>query len=276
MSQNYIKLDFNIKPLQPGSEVLIAYLGDLGFDSFIQTDRGIEAFIPQKEFDTHLLPSQDEFDFSFNYEMEEIQAQNWNAQWESEFEPVLVENHCVIRAPFHSEVIGMEMNLIIMPKMSFGTGHHHTTWLMTKSLFEFDLKDKSVLDMGCGTGILAIAAKKRGARQVVGIDIDEWSITNSIENEEMNEVDGILWIQGNVNEIPKTEFDFIFANINKNVLLNDIPSYFERLSLGGTLVLSGFFSNDSQQLIQRAFEFGLHFKKENSKENWSNLVFEKK
>ena len=275
MSQYYIKVTYTISPPEPGSDILIAVLGELGFDSFIQTNTGLEAFIPKADFNFDILPKHSEYDFYFTYEIETIEPNNWNAEWESRFTPVIVQNYCSIRAPFHPPNPTNLLDLIIVPKMSFGTGHHQTTWLMTKFLFENKPSQMNLLDMGCGTGILAILSKKLGAQSVVGIDIDEWSVINSKENEEINSVSGIHWILGDAKKIPSQKFDMILANINKNILKKDLPNYSAALSENGKIVMSGFFSNDATELKLCAEQLQLKFYFEDNKDGWALLSFTK-
>ena len=219
---SYIVFRFVINPVQPGTDIITALLGELPFESFVTTEKGLDAFIKEEDFTNDLLNDLPELDFTFSFTTEKIQQQNWNAQWESNFNPVLVEDKCIIRASFHEAPQSGIMDIIIDPKMSFGTGHHDTTWLMSRELFALDLKNKSVLDMGCGTGVLAIIAKKLGANSVSGIDIDEWSIENSRENAQVNHCPEILFEKGNASLLTDKKYDIILANINRNVLLNDL------------------------------------------------------
>lgn len=276
MAIEYTKLSLKVAPLQPGTEVLIALLGEIGFDSFVQTEFGVEAYIPSTDFDSKKLPEPSDFDFIFSWHTEHIPATNWNAEWEANFEPVEVDSYCYIRAPFHPPSSGNLLDVVITPKMSFGTGHHNTTWLMCKCLFEMKLKEKLLLDMGCGTGILAIVASKLGAKSVTGIDIDEWSIENSIENEILNSVKGINWILGNSSSIPAAKYDVILANINRNVLMNDLPVYYNHLSQNGKLLLSGFFTNDISFLVEKANFCGFELMETFTKNEWASLLFNKK
>ena len=227
---NYFVFRFVINPVQPGTDILTALLGELPFESFVSNEKGLDAFIKEEDFNDDLLNDLPELDFTYSFTIEKIQQQNWNAQWESNFNPVLVEDKCIIRASFHEAPQSGIMDIIIDPKMSFGTGHHDTTWLMSRELFVLDLKNKSVLDMGCGTGVLAIIAKKLGANTVSGIDIDEWSIENSRENAQVNNCTEILFEKGNASLLSNKKYDIILANINRNVLLNNkTPFLFRQL-----------------------------------------------
>ena len=271
---NYIKFSFNVFPVVPGNEILIAYLGEIGFDSFSETNNGFDAFVKEEELIRKDLPSESDFEgIKFSYAEEVIEQKNWNEEWEKSFSPVVVEDKCCIRASFHPPCNNVKVEVIITPKMSFGTGHHDTTWLMTKNLFEIDLKNKNVLDMGCGTGVLAIVAKKLGAAKVIGIDIDEWSIENAIENCQINNENDIHIFKGDATSIGKENFDVILANINRNVLLADIPTYSKALNKNGLLLLSGFFESDFQTLIEKCASVNLKLQKQEVRNGWGVLVF---
>ena len=272
---NYFVFRFIINPVLPGTDVLTALLGELPFESFVSTEQGLDAFIKEEDFNDDLLNDLPELDFTYSFTIEKIQQQNWNAQWESNFNPVLVEDKCIIRASFHEAPQSGIMDIIIDPKMSFGTGHHDTTWLMSRELFALDLKNKSVLDMGCGTGVLAIIAKKLGANTVSGIDIDEWSIENSRENAQVNNCTEILFEKGNASLLSNKKYDIILANINRNVLLNDLETYYNCLCNNGVLLLSGFFENDFNELNQKALSLHYTFEKKESKNNWCLLNYSK-
>ena len=272
---NYFVFRFVINPVQPGTDILTALLGELPFESFVSNEKGLDAFIKEEDFNDDLLNDLPELDFTYSFTIEKIQQQNWNAQWESNFNPVLVEDKCIIRASFHEAPQSGIMDIIIDPKMSFGTGHHDTTWLMSRELFALDLKNKSVLDMGCGTGVLAIIAKKLGANTVSGIDIDEWSIENSRENAQVNNFPEILFEKGNASLLNNKKYDIILANINRNVLLNDLETYYNCLNKNGVLLLSGFFENDFNELNQKAISLHYTFEKKEIKNNWCLLKYSK-
>lgn len=273
---NYIAYHFTVHPPQPGSEILIALIADRGFDSFDYTETGFTAYIPAG--DTRIDFSELQFeDFTYSYTIENIHATNWNAEWEKNFEPVIVSDLLCIRAPFHQKYPNTKHEIIIMPKMSFGTGHHQTTRLMCLQLFNTDVKHKRVLDMGCGTGILAILSKMLGAGEVTGIDIDEWSVENALENCSVNGYHDIILKQGNA-ELLKNEkpFELILANINKNVLKSDIPTYSGVMQQGGTLLLSGFFTTDVEELTSIALEHGFSCISSDNENEWAVIVLKKK
>lgn len=273
---DYIQYSFTITPPEPGSDILIALLADLGFESFTQNETGVDAYI-QEEFDNEGLVNELKFDdFSFSYIRTVIPKTNWNEEWEKSFQPVYVDDLVCIRAHFHPKSETVKHDIIITPKMSFGTGHHDTTWLVSKTMFSIDFNNKSVLDMGCGTGILAILAKQLGASIVLGIDIDDWSIENSIENATINNVSDIEFKKGDASLIPHQEtFNVILANINKNVLKKDLSAYFAALKKEGYLLLSGFFTADVDELKQLAQNIGFTFMESYNKNEWAVIKLKK-
>jgi ribosomal protein L11 methyltransferase len=273
---NYIELVVNVEPKEQGSDVLIAQLAELGYESFVETEKGFNAYIQEPDFNTQQLNLALSFYadfFKFEYSSNTIQQQNWNKEWENNFQPIDVKGACYIRAPFHEAPQGYRYDVIIEPKMSFGTGHHSTTQLMIQKLMELDVKGKSFLDMGCGTGVLAIVASMMGADPVTAVDIDEWSYENTIENCEKNNIKNVLVHKGNVQILAGRVFHSILANINKNVLLKDLNVYKEVLEKSGNLVISGFFETDIDELTAKANELGLLLKDRVVQEQWAMLHF---
>jgi len=273
---DYIQYSFTITPAEPGSDILIALLADLGFESFTQNDTGVDAYI-QEEFENESLVKELSFeDFTFSYVRTIIPKTNWNEEWEKNFNPVYVDDLVCIRAHFHPAAENIKHDIVITPKMSFGTGHHDTTWLVSKTMFSIPFTNTYVLDMGCGTGILAILAKQLGATKLQGIDIDEWSIENSIENAAINNASDIEFKKGDASLLPTTEtFDVVLANINKNVLKKDLPAYFTCLKKGGYLLLSGFFTADVEELKQLAISIGFTFEESYNKNEWAVIKLRK-
>ncbi len=273
---NYIQYTITVSPQEPGSDILIALLADFGFESFTQNETNLDAYI-QVELENESLVKDLNFkDFTFSYTRTEIPKTNWNEEWEKNFSPVYVDDLVCVRAHFHDKSINVKHDIVITPKMSFGTGHHDTTWLVSKTMFSLDFKNKSVLDMGCGTGILAILAKLLGATKLLGIDIDDWSIENSIENAEINDCSKIEFKKGDATLLPKQEtFDIILANINKNILKQDLPNYFNCLKKDGFLLLSGFFIADVEELKNLAKAIGFEFIESYQKNEWAVIKLKK-
>ena len=274
---NYIGYTFTIKPLQPATEILIAELSEVGFESFEETQTGLEAYIQTKDWNKDILTDlyalkSDEFEITFTYR--DIEQINWNAEWEKNFTPIHVDDKVSIIAPFH-EKTKMEFEIVIEPKMSFGTGHHETTHLMIKHLLELDLTAKSVLDMGTGTGILAIFAEMKGAYPIDAIDIDEWCYINTLENIEKNNCKNIKAYQGDASMLNDQRYDIIIANINRNILLNDMDTYNRCLNIGGKLLLSGFYTQDIPFIETRTKELGLSIAKTYTKNNWVGIQLNK-
>ncbi|WP_289644438.1 50S ribosomal protein L11 methyltransferase [Maribacter aestuarii] len=266
----YIEYRFEVSPMEPGGDILIAQLGEIGFESFVQEDEHILAYIQKEDWsidsieDVQLLNNPI---FEIAYRFKEIEQENWNAAWEKNFQPIIVDNTCKIRAPFH-EKGDEKYDIVIEPKMSFGTGHHETTHMMLQHILELDLKDKSVLDMGCGTGVLAILSAMRGAILVDAIDIDNWSYLNAKENIARNGFEFIAVYEGDATLLGKEKYDLIIANINRNILLNDIPTYVNCLNENGILLLSGFYNEDLPIITGACHKEGMEIEKKLEKNNW--------
>jgi ribosomal protein L11 methyltransferase len=272
---NYIAYHFTIEPVALGSEILIAELGETAFESFVETETGISAYI-QKELltddvleDIQILQSDE---FKISYSIEEIEQVNWNEEWEKNFEPIDVDGICYVRAPFH-ERSNAQFDIVIEPKMSFGTGHHETTHMMIQHLLELDVTNLKTLDMGCGTAILAILAEMKGAKPIDAIDIDNWCYLNSIENAERNNCKHISVYEGDAALLPGKKYDLITANINRNILLNDMQTYVDCLNKNGILLLSGFYQEDFSAINDSCTEKGLIFEKQFERNNWVALRY---
>lgn len=273
---SYIELNVNVNPKEQGSDVLIAELSEIGFDSFVDTDNGFSAYIKEEQFQENevksLFSNYSDF-FKINHTIKTIAQQNWNKEWESNFQPIDVDGKCLIRAPFHNAEKSYQYDIIIEPKMSFGTGHHNTTQLMIQKLMKLDVSGKSLLDMGCGTGVLAILASMMNATPITAIDTDQWSYENSIENLQKNNIDNVVVYKGNAEILIDKVFHTILANINKNVLLADMPMYNKSLEKNGNLVLSGFFETDVDELSKKAQSLGLQLNEKVVNTQWSMLHF---
>ena len=273
---NYLEFNFNISPLQPWNEILMAELIEIGFDSFTEEHNGILAYIQKDLFDDKQLQEINMFSneaVEISYTYQEMPNINWNEEWEKNFEPINVEDQVSIRAEFHSNQ-NLPHEIIIQPKMSFGTGHHATTYLMIQQMLDMDFENKTVLDMGCGTSVLAIFAKQKGAGKTVAIDIDEWSVENSKENAERNNVDLDI-SQGTADNLGAENFDIILANINRNILISDIPTYVSVLNDGGQLLLSGLCFFDVDDILEVCNEQKLTLKRKLQREEWVSLLLEK-
>ena len=278
---NYKKTTINITPFQEWlRDVLTAQLGEIGFDSFVETTTGFEAFIPAPDFNPDNLSSVlNEFsnDFNFDIKTETIKDQNWNEEWEKNyFKPLVIGSECVIRAPFHTNFPTAKYEIIIEPNMAFGTGNHETTELIIESILENSFEGKTILDMGCGTGILGILASMKGAAHITAIDIDEWSYKGTIENAKLNNIKNIDIKLGDANLLGAQKYDLIFANIHKNILLNDMETYVKNLLPGGILIMSGFYTEDIPVIKTKAESLGLTDIGYQSKNNWVAHTFQEK
>ena len=277
MAEDYLEYRFTVYPKSPWEDILLSQLQQLPFDSFLSTEEGLNAYLPKKQDKESLLDSVvllNHESVQIEFTVTEIPPENWNAKWESEFQPIFVGSDCVIRADFH-ESQGKTYELIINPKMSFGTGHHPTTHMMMEFVLEETLSDKTVLDMGCGTGVLGILASKKGTRAIDAMDSDAWCVENTIENAKTNGCKNIRSSQAAILESTRATYDAIFANINRNVLLEQIPSYGQALKVGGSLFLSGFYKNDINFLQQSCQKENLTLISTKEKEQWCALKFVK-
>lgn len=275
-----IELHIKLSPVNPWGDILIAQLADLGFDSFVNTDDGIMAYgsaeLNVDEIIKQTCLSENPEGLSFDTSFKVIEHQNWNATWEENFDPVYVEAYASILAPFHDKTSATGMIAEIQPQMSFGTGHHQTTWMMTKAIFELEKMPDRVLDMGTGTGVLAIFAEKLGADRILAIDIEDWSAENAAENAVRNQCTKIESVCGDIDKVGEEKFGLIIANINKNVLKAHMESYARALEDNGTLLLSGFFNTDVKELVDYANSFNLSFVKTFNKDEWAAIQLIKK
>jgi ribosomal protein L11 methyltransferase len=277
---NYYELVFFCTPNDEViKDVLISLLGDWGFESFSEDgNRNLLAYIPENLFsEDNIKDLITDFplaaNISFTFKL--IVAQNWNEEWEKHFfQPIIIENQCVIHSTFHKDIPRAKYDIVIDPKMSFGTGHHETTELMIAFLLDMEVTGKSVLDMGCGTAVLAILASMKGANPVLAIDCDEWAYNNAIENKRLNHTENIRILLGDVHLLNE-KFDVILANINRNILLNDIHRYAACLNPGGVLYMSGFYTEDVPVIREACRKSGLEFFVSRTKNNWSAVKFQK-
>jgi len=270
----YIELSFSFSQNTDFADIVVAKLNEIEFESYVETQDGVDAYIQESLFNQEKLNEVIEdlqSLFQFEYKIKEIKQENWNQQWEENFNPVEINKDCFIRAHFHDK-IDCKYEIIITPKMSFGTGHHETTFLMMNEMFHIDFNNKKVLDMGCGTGILAILSKMLGSSITQAIDIDEWSYENSVENATLNNTEDINFSLGDVTAI-KGAFDVVLANINRNIILEDISKYIDSLNENSDLLLSGFLSQDVIIIRDKVESLGLSFVSHKNKNKWNLLHF---
>lgn len=270
---DYQKISIQISPFQEWlRDVLNAQLAEIGFDSFVETETGFDAFIPATLYAEESMNEVLEGfsgDFSFDVKSELIADQNWNEEWEKNyFKPLVIGGECMIRAPFHTEYPDAKYEIVIEPNMAFGTGNHETTATIIESILQNDLSGKTILDMGCGTGILSILASMKGAKQITAIDIDKWSYEGTCENAALNNITNIDAKLGDASLLGNEKFDLIFANIHKNVLLNDMEAYYSVLNDGGTLIMSGFYTEDIKDIKSKAESLGMKDAGFVEKNNW--------
>ena len=278
MSVTYRLFSFKVIPVKIGSEILIAQLSHLGFDSFEETNSGIDAYLENKKWKTNLLSNLNILsnpDFKIEYSSKIIYPKNWNKIWESRFKPILINKDCVVRADFHSS-LNLKYEIIITPKMSFGTGHHETTSMVMNYILDLNLKNLKVLDIGCGTGILSILSEKKGALSIDAVDIDQWCYENTQENSRLNKCQLIKAFCGDINSIKESKYDIILANINKNIIISNISIYRDFLNTGGQLIISGFYDSDIVDIDMKAKVIKLELVSQKVKNSWASIHYIKR
>lgn len=271
----YKEVIFSFRPLNPWSEILIAYLSELDFESFENIKEGVRGYIKQDDFnlsDIKKICNQLDCKITINHKV--IKQQNWNAKWESDFQPIIIGKKCGIRSIFHQPLEDVDYEIIITPKMSFGTGHHATTYGMIELMLGLNFFDKKVLDMGCGTAVLAILAEQLGAKKVVAIDIEEYAYNNALENISINKSSQIVLHKGGKEKI-EGNFNIILANINRNILIKDMNAYSSHLNENGLILFSGFYEQDLELIKYEANLQRLKYIGHNSKNNWVTAKFKK-
>lgn len=277
MDNIYIEYNFIVTPIAPATEILIAELGNVGFESFVENKNGLTAYIQKTAWHSTILDAifiLDSDAFSIEYTQNEVPQTNWNAVWEKNFSPIQVDDFVSIRASFH-ENPNLKYDIVIDPKMSFGTGHHETTYMMIQHLLQLDLENKKVLDMGCGTGILAIFAEMKGANPIDAIDIDNWCFTNSLENVARNNCHHISVFEGDASLLSNKKYDVIIANINRNILLMDMKVYTNCLNENGVLLISGFYQEDIPIIDAAVSKHSLKLETFIERNNWVALKYNK-
>lgn len=273
----YVEVSFNCTPnIETVTDVLASQLSDIEFESFIQSDSGMLAYISESKFSVEKLDNLLQnflLDAKIDYSFKTIEDKNWNEEWEKHyFQPIVIEKSCIIHSSFHEPAGEYAYRILIDPKMAFGTGHHQTTGLILREILSMDLHGKSVLDMGCGTAVLAILASLRGANPITAIDIDEWAYENAMENVRLNYISNIEVLLGGAELLGVESFDVIFANINRNILLQDIGTYAKVLNPGGKLIMSGFYTEDIPAIREESEKNGLEFNRFSEMDNWAAVV----
>lgn len=276
----YFEITFETQPCtETVNDVLAAALGEVGFESFVDCENGIKGYIQQNAFNENALKETVENfplpDTAIRYKVEAAEDKNWNEEWEKNyFQPIVIENECVVHSTFHKDIPAAKYDILINPQMAFGTGHHETTSLIIGELLCADLKGKSLLDMGCGTSILAILASMRGADPVTAIDIDDWCVENSKDNIKLNNIDNITVQLGDANSLKgRKPFDVIVANINRNILIADMKHYSACMKKGSVIYMSGFYVQDIPFIQEEANRCGLKFCYHKEKHNWAAVKF---
>jgi len=271
---NYLKLV--LKAEEDVNDLLIAYLADYEFNGFSEEEDGLVAYIDEQNYTPDLQKYLEGLKEQYKFSIEQtiIQDQNWNAKWEADYEPVLVDNFCAVRATFHEPINTVKHEIVVTPKMSFGTGHHATTYMMMKQMEVLSFKEKEVFDYGCGTGVLAILAQQLGAENLDAVDIDHWAYENTLENVEINNCQGAIQVYcGEIDAVPMRKYDVVLANINRNVILNTMEAMAKRLKNGGFLLTSGFLEADIDLVTQAATQNGLKAGRLLEREQWRCLLF---
>ena len=270
----YTEVDIRLNEVNPYADILVARLNEIEFESYSEVEGGIRAYVQTQLLDTDAakeILSEISKLTKVSFKINKVEQKNWNAEWESNYSPVVINDSCVIRAHFHNNFPALKYEIIITPKMSFGTGHHQTTLLMVNEMFNLDLKEKFILDMGSGTGVLAILASKLGARHLIAIDSDEWAFKNAKENSQLNNISNINFIHGDINDIGDTKFDVVLANISRNVILNDIEIYVDQMKDDGEILLSGFLKEDIPLILEKTGQLGLELVVVKNKDKWQML-----
>lgn len=271
---DYTEIDIRLQDINPFAEILVARLDEIKFEAYSEDENGLKAYIK-----TQLLDKESFEDVisevsqltELSFKISQVKKENWNLEWERNYSPVFINKDCVVRAHFHKPIADVEHEIIITPKMSFGTGHHETTSLMMNGMFDLDFKEKSVLDVGTGTGVLAILASKLGAKNVVGIDCDKWAFENANENSVLNSISNIQFLHGNVNVIGNRTYNILLVNINRNIILNDIKIYVAAMREYAEILLSGFLEEDTSLILQTVKQLGFELIILKNKGKWQML-----
>jgi len=273
----YLKVSFSCLPnTEVITDVLASDLVEIGYETFVTTEIGLDAYVPESAYsEERALQVIQDFilESEITFSSEELEDKDWNEEWEKHyFQPIVIDNDCIIRSTFHKIEGEYKYQILIDPKMAFGTGHHQTTGLILREILKMELQGKSVLDMGCGTAVLAILASMKGADSITGIDIDDWAYKNAIENVRLNNVKNIKLMRGGAELLGDESYEVIFANINRNILLRDIPLYAKAMNHNAKLIMSGFYKEDIPAIQLKCEEVGLTYSHFNELDNWVTLV----
>ena len=270
----YTEVDIRLKEVSPYSDILVARLNEIEFESYAEYEFGLKGYVQTRLLDNvaledilHEVSELTELSFTIH----KLKEQNWNALWERNYKPVFINKNCVIRSDFHDAFPDVEHEIIITPKMSFGTGHHATTSLVMNAMFDLEFKERSILDVGSGTGILSILASILGARNLVGVDIDHWAFENAKENAVLNNISNIHFIHGDISSVNNKKYDIVLANINRNTVLNDLVLYVDAMYDSADIILSGFLTQDVSAILKESAKLGLELVISKNKEKWQML-----
>ena len=270
----YTEVDIRLQEVDPFADILVAKLNEIEFESYIEDQNGLKAYIQTHLFNksavNEIINETAKFT-ELSCKISKVIQENWNKKWEQNFLPVHVNDRCVIRSDFHASFSEKEYELIITPKMSFGTGHHETTSLMMNRMFDIDFSNKQVLDIGSGTGVLSILASKLGANFGLGIDIDAWALENSLENKELNNISNIEFVQADIKQIEDNSFDIILANINRNIIINELDDYVRFMNKKSEILISGFFKEDVDLILEKTEQLSLELVYSKNKNKWQIL-----
>ena len=274
----YIEVDIKLKKIVPYNEILIALLNDIKFNSYYENDNGLKAYIEESNFDLDLLKQKlDKIKEkeNLNYKVNKLQNNNWNKNWEENFSPVIINKNCIVRAIFHEKPNKINHDIVITPKMSFGTGHHETTSLMMQYMFSLSFNNKNILDLGSGTGILSILASKLKAKEIHAIDFDKWAFINSKENVSLNNVKNVSCILGDIDSVIFKKYDILLININRNIILSQMYKYKDLMRVNSDILLSGFISDDTNLILNQAKKLDLKLINKKNKKEWNLLHLKK-
>ena len=274
----FIEVDIELKKTVPYNEILIALLNDIKFNSYSENENGLKAYIEESNFDLDLLKQKLENikeKENLNYKINKLENNNWNKNWEENFSPVIINKNCIVRATFHEKPNKINYDIVITPKMSFGTGHHETTFLMMQYMFSLSFNNKNILDLGCGTGILSILASKLKAKEIHAIDFDKWAFINSKENVLLNNVKNVSCILGDIDSVIFKKYDVLLININRNIILSQMYKYKDLMCVNSDILLSGFISEDTNLILNQAKKLDLKLINKKNKKEWNLLHLKK-